>query len=40
LRGIKEYKLEKKDNTMVKEIQERRRVLLVTNCLSVKSRLS
>jgi len=24
----------------MKEIQERRRVLLVTNCLSVKSRLS
>jgi len=32
--------MEKKDNTMVKEIQERRRVLLVTNCLSVKFRLS
>jgi len=40
LRGIKEDELEKKDNTVVKEIQKRRRVLLVTNCLSVKFRLS
>jgi len=40
LRGIREDEMEKKDNTMVKEIQERRRVLLVTNCLSVKFRLS
>jgi len=40
LRRIREDELERKDNTVVKEIQKRRRVLLVTNCLSFKFRLS
>jgi len=31
LRGIREDELKRKDNTVVKEIQKRRRILLVTN---------
>jgi len=37
---IEDDEREKKDNTVVKEIQKRKRVMLVTNCLSVKFRLS